>query len=468
MAEKREKNKALSSGIWFTVSNFIMKSIGFITTPIFARLLTKAEYGDFNNFQVWMMILMYITSLNLEASLLRASQEFKQDMDRYVFSMITLSWVSTAFWWIVYNIFRGPIISVLSMDDTYINCMFMYLLLVPAVSIFQHAERFKFKYKWTVASSLTVSIGSSLLSVLLVLVLPDRLFGRTIGYIIPTIIIGLVISVYYLVKVKSVNFKYWKYALPITIPYIPHLLSIYLLSNMDRAMIKKMCGPEDLALYSMAYTCGILISILVNSVNSAFSPWLAEKLAKKEYDRIRAFSVPYVAIFSFVALGAVLVTPEILYILGGSSYMEAKYVMPPVAGGCLLQFVYCMYVNIEQFEKKTVGMAIASVIAALLNFILNYIFIDMFGYIAAAYTTYVGYFSLLIMHMFLVKRLGMFKVYNNRVIFLIALLASLLMFSVTLVLDHTVVRYIVLAVYIAVAAFGVYKYRDKIKGFLKK
>ena len=302
----------------------------------------------------------------------------------------------------------------------------------------------------------------------LVLTFQDKLFGRIIGYIIPTIVIGLVISIYYFVKVRSVSLKYWKYAIPITIPYIPHLLSMYLLSNMDRTMIKKMCGPEELALYSLAYTCGILISILVNSVNGAYGPWLVEKLAKKDYDRIRAFSVPYVAIFSFVALGAVLVTPEVLYLLGGPPYMEAKYVMPPVAGGCLLQFVYCMYVNIEQYEKKTVGMAIASVIATLANFILNYIFIDIFGYIAAAYTTYAGYFLLLIMHMFLVRRLGMFKVYNNRVIFLIAVVTSLLMFSVTLILDLTVVRYIVIAVYLGVAVVVIRKYKDKIRKFLKK
>ena len=43
-------NKVLKSGIWFTISNFIVKSIGFITTPIFTRMLSKSEFGDFNNF----------------------------------------------------------------------------------------------------------------------------------------------------------------------------------------------------------------------------------------------------------------------------------------------------------------------------------------------------------------------------------------------------------------------------------
>ena len=41
--------KALKSGVWYTASNFLVKSIGFITTPLFTRLLTKTEFGIFNN-----------------------------------------------------------------------------------------------------------------------------------------------------------------------------------------------------------------------------------------------------------------------------------------------------------------------------------------------------------------------------------------------------------------------------------
>ena len=45
------KNNVISSGIWFTISNFFVRSIGLVTTPIFTRMLTKAEFGSFNNFQ---------------------------------------------------------------------------------------------------------------------------------------------------------------------------------------------------------------------------------------------------------------------------------------------------------------------------------------------------------------------------------------------------------------------------------
>ena len=83
--------KTITSGIWYTICSFISSSIGFLTTPIFARLLTTAEYGEFSNIQTWMMLLIYISSLNLEATLLRASFEKKDDIDAYVFSMLALA-----------------------------------------------------------------------------------------------------------------------------------------------------------------------------------------------------------------------------------------------------------------------------------------------------------------------------------------------------------------------------------------
>ena len=430
--------------------------------------MTKAEFGDFNNFQTWMMILLYITSLNLEGSLIRAVKEFKDDVDKYLLSMITLSMSSTIIWALICNVAYPAVGNMLSVNRLYLNCMFMYLLFSPAVSLFQNVERFKYKYKWTVATSMAISIGASLLSVLFVICMTDKLLGRVIGYITPTVLIGTAIILYYLKRVKSINTQYWKYALPITLPYIPHLLSMYLLSNMDRVMIKRFCGAEDLALYSLAYTCGMVITMLLSSINSAYSPWLSDKLSEEDYKSTRRVSVIYIGFFSAMSLGIVLITPEILLILGGNSYLEAKYVMPPVAAGCLLQFVYTIYVNVEQYEKKTIGMAMASAIAALVNYILNYVFIPIYGYIAAAYTTYVGYLILLIIHMGYVKKIGKWNVYNNAAIFIIAISASVFIFLNHFILDLILFRYALIIIYIIIAAIYVLRNKQQIKTLVKK
>ena len=39
-------SKALKSGLWYIISNFTSRAIGFFSTPIFTHLLTKEELGD--------------------------------------------------------------------------------------------------------------------------------------------------------------------------------------------------------------------------------------------------------------------------------------------------------------------------------------------------------------------------------------------------------------------------------------
>lgn len=438
-----------------------MKAVGFITTPIFTRLLTKSEFGEFNNFQTWLILLTYITSLNLEGSLIRAVHEFKKDIDNYVFSMMTLGIISTLFWWLIINSFYSLFYKILYIDKIYINCMFFYLICCPGVNLFQNLERYQYKYKWTVAISMFVSIGASLLSVFLVCFGTNRLYGRIIGYITPTTIVGLAVYIYYFVKIKRPKLSYWKYVFPIVLPYIPHLLSMSLLSNIDRTMIRKICGTESVALYSLAYICGMVITMLVSSINSAFAPWLADKLNVGDFLSIKKISSPYVTIFSYFAIGCVLISPELLLILGGHEYIEAIYVIPPVTAGCLMQFIYCMYVNIEQYSKKTIGMAFASVIAASINYILNLYFIPKFGYIAAAYTTFIGYFILLSLHIFLVYKIGLIKIYDNKSICINAFCAIVFIYFSTFLLKYYLIRYIILFLYLTFGLFVIYKNKNK-------
>ncbi len=460
-------NKVIYSGIWFTISNFLMKTVGFITTPVFTRLLSKSEFGEFNNLQTWLILLTYITSLNLEGSLIRAVHEFKEDIDEYVSSMMMLGIISTSIWWLTFNLFYDFFNKVLYINRLYINCMFLYLICCPGVNLFQNLERYKYKYKWTVAINLTISIGASLLSVLFVCFGANKLSGRIIGYIMPTIIVGIMIYLYYFIKIKKIRFSYWKYVLPIILPYIPHLLSMSLLSNIDRVMIRKICGTEAVALYSLAYICGMIITMLVSSINSAFAPWLAEKLKIADYEIIRKVSFPYVAIFSYFAIGCVLVSPEILFLLGGYEYAEAIYVIPPVSAGCLMQFIYCMYVNVEQYSKKTMGMAFASIIAASVNYILNLIFIPQYGYIAAAYTTFMGYFVLLILHIFLVYKIGLIKIYDNKKICISVIAAVISIFSVSFIIKYYIIRYFILIGFILVGFYIIYREKEKLVIFRK-
>ncbi|MGN0416179.1 MAG: lipopolysaccharide biosynthesis protein [Agathobacter sp.] len=450
-------NKALKSSIWYTISNFLVKSIGFITTPIFTRLLTKEEFGIFNSYSSWLAILTIFVTLNLEATLASARYDYEDKFDEYILSVLALSSISALVWIAIVNIFSEQFTRVFDLNRTYINAMMIYLLFLPAVNLFQSRERFSFEYKKNVAISLFLSVGTSILSVLLVLIMENRLEGRIFGSVVPTVLLGMGLYIFFAVKGKKIRISYWKYAIPICLPYIPHLLSMTFLNSSDRIMIKMYCGAEDTALYSLAYSCGIIITILLTSLNNAFSPWLGEKLNRCEYKIIKKISKVYVSVFLFLAVGIMLIAPEVLYILGGESYLDAKYVMTPVAMGCVCQFMYTLFVNVEQYKKKTGGMALASIAAALINLGLNYIFIPRMGYLAAAYTTLIGYICLLCMHMFLVYRLGLGMIYDYNFIFVILGIGLVLMGVITTLYGNFLLRYLAIVVYVVILVAFIFK-----------
>ena len=109
-----------------------------------------------------------------------------------------------------------------------------------------------------------------------------------------------------------------------------------------------------------------------------------------------------------------------------------------------------MYVNIEQFMKKTVGMAFGSALAAIINVALNMLFIPKYGYIAAAYTTLVSYGFLLVFHYILVKRIGLSMYYNTRNILLIVILGLIITISVNMLYSYDLVRYGMAIIYFIV------------------
>ena len=461
-------SKALKSGIWYTASNFLIKSIGFITTPIFTRLLSKSEFGLYNNYTSWLSIITIIATLNLDATLISARYDYEDSFDEYILSVLTLSTISTSVWIVVANLFIDSLQTLLGIDQIYINVMLIYLLFMPAINLYQARERYYFEYKKTVASSLFIVAGTALLSVILVMNLSDRLFGRIIGAAVPTVLIGSIFYCYFIKKGKKINANNWKYALPICMPYIPHLLSLTILNSVDRTMITKFCGPEDTAMYSVAYTCGSMVTLLITSMNSAYAPWLGEELALGNTQKIKKISRIYILSFSILVVGIMAVAPEALLVMGGKAYLEAKYVLAPIAMGCVCQFLYTMFVNIEQFKKKTIGMAIASVTAALVNWILNYIFIPKVGYLAAAYTTLVGYLCLLIIHMILVHRLGLSSIYDYRMIMETVFVMICVTILMSVLYSNNLLRYSCLTLYIIVLLVITYKNKNNLVRYPKR
>ena len=462
MKKNKESSKVLKSGIWYTISNFIVKGLAFITMPIFTRIMTADDVGMFSNLITWFNILAIIATFELYSSVSIARFDFKNDLNKYISSNLFLGSLITLIFYIIVLVFHDFFIELMMIDFKTLNIMFIYLLVYPAIQMFQIKNQVKYNYKPIVFVTLSNALISSIASIVLTLIFVNKLNGKIIGYFTPMIIISFVVYIYLMFEGKSINKKYWSYALKISFPLILHLLAGYLLSSVDKIMITKMVSSHANALYSVAYTISQVIAILWMSMNNAWSPWAYEKMDNKEYDSLFKNSKPYLIFFLIVVFLFMLVAPELLLIMGGNEYLETKYVIPPVMIGYVFQFVYSLYVNIEFYHKKQKNIAFGTIIACVINIILNYILIPRFGYIAAAYTTLIGYISLYVIHYIFVKKLGCTSWYDNR-FFLKMLIISLFSLLVSnLLFKFNIIRYFIIGLIAIGFIIFLVRKRDKI------
>lgn len=148
--------------------------------------------------------------------------------------------------------------------------------------------------------------------------------------------------------------------------------------------------------------------------------------------------------------------PEIIKIFASKEYYDAIWVIPPVAASVYFIFLYSLFANIEFYFEKTKFVMIASCGGAIANIILNYIFIPIFGYYAAGYTTLVCYIMFSFAHYYFYlrvlkehKEIG--KIYNNKFIFGFSILILAFMFIMPMLYNDYNIRYcLILAMIIIV------------------
>jgi O-antigen/teichoic acid export membrane protein len=217
-----------------------------------------------------------------------------------------------------------------------------------------------------------------------------------------------------------------------------------------------MLGNDKVALYSVPYLVGTALNLIIVTINASWIPFTLTKMKEKKYKDIGVYSNYLILGCAAICIMIVILAPEIMMVLAPPAYYEATQVIAPVVIGVYFTFIYSLFSNIEFYYKKTVPVMIASVTAALLNVVLNLIFIPKFGYMAAGYTTLIGYFTLTIMHYIFMKKVHVSNIYNIKSIIITSIILILLSLIAIQIYKYIFIRYILL-IFILLCLIILYK-----------
>ena len=394
--------ESLKATLVFAIASFATSGINYLTTPIFTRLLSGAEYGTVAVYNSWYSIIRVFASMTLifPGILNVGLYEHGENRWKYLSSMLGITTLCSLVLGALYALCPGIFQKMLGLDHSLMVLMIASCLLLPATTFWTMKQRYEYRYK----STFFVSVGSAVLAQAVAVAAVmlseghlDRVRLWSAGLV--NMSVGLALFVWILKKGRTfVDLPLWKKTFLVAVPLIPHYLGGELLSSMDKLMIDALVGKTEAGIYALAAILSALGILLWRALTVMFNPFVNAKLGAREFGRIRETVKPLMLVVGVMCVIAALAAPEILRILATEEYLAGVFVVPPVAAGIFLHAMYDTFAAVSFFHKKSTRIMTATLTAAAVNLVGNFVGIKLFGYIAAGYTTLLSNLVLTLMH----------------------------------------------------------------------
>lgn len=462
---------AAKASLVLMMTQMIQKGLSVITAPIYTRLLSTAEYGEVSLFFSWYEIFVIFTGLCLSKGVFNnGMMDYKDDRDSFTLSMYSLTFIATIVIGTVVTIFCTSIYNFLKLPTKLILYMFLLLAFEAALSQWTVRNRFEYKYKATAIVTIVLAIVSPICGILGIYLFPaDKVLARIVGARNIFLIAYIVVLIYLIYKAKGrIKTAYWKYALKFNLPLIPHYLSLHILNHMDRIMIASIVNNAAAGIYSVAYNGAAIVKMFWTSINASLIPWTYEKCEKKDYKRLADLTKVLIFGYGLICITFMFLAPEIMKILAPSSYHEGIYVIPSVIAGVFFSSLYYIFANVVYYFKQPKYVMVASVTSAVANIILNALFIPIFGYLAAGYTTMVSYIVQVIIDYWAMKKIVKQDIYDMRFILLMSIGVVVVGIGLSFLYKYTTIRLILFALFLCFSAFYLRKNMSILKTFFSK
>ena len=407
MLRKLLKSKSENSQVLYnTLGTVIRSSISFFTMPLFTRLLGADQYGLYSVYSSWVLIFTCFMGGNVGSGLGTGLYRYSDDYRRFKTSTLVEGTVISGivvcaallFYILFGSVFPYPFI------------IFVAMLLESYCQFVANFSTLSWTYEKRAGLNMLVSVltllSTSIFSIALITNWKTfgsdntLYYGRVFGTLIPSVLISAFLWVFVFKEQPfGYNKEYWKYSIGFGIPMVFHSLSQNVLSQSDRVMMQSYgTANSEIGIYSFFYAYCMILGTLLTALNNSWCPFLYDGLKKKEYKSIDKKIKNYVEVFTTLCVGFLLLSREVAQIFADSEYWEGMALVPIIVLVVYFTYMYQFPVNYEFYNSKPRIVAIGTVIAGLVNIILNSLLIPSYGMYGASAATLISYVALALIH----------------------------------------------------------------------
>lgn len=228
------------------------------------------------------------------------------------------------------------------------------------------------------------------------------------GWFIGGFVISFITFIPYLWLIKGklklkfdikINSKWLKRYLAVGLPVLPHYYSSYLLDASDRVLLSWYKIPfEEIGYYSLAYSVGGYFAIVGNALGEASGPMYI-KLFKSETirDEVKARNLTFVmqgVTMTLAFLGAIWMK-EFFEILIKNDSLQIAYTMAVlIIMSYSYRPIYFGPIAKLQYLLQTKELWKISLVAGIINIMLNLILIPVFGVWGSVISTFIAFMTM--------------------------------------------------------------------------
>lgn len=398
--------------ILYTLSTVLTRGISFILLPVYTQALSPEEFGLLDYFVALGAIASIVITLEIMQGLARYIPECLEDGKK------KRDYASTCMWFVL-----GAYTAMLVLVSTFSNQLAVLLLDAPGKAGLVELAGWSYwvagvlnilhgQLRWELraATSALLSLLAALLTVACTVVLVVWLQWGIRGALLAQVAGGLLalLPSLYLTR-SSFGLRFdgasLRRMLAYSTPLIPSSLAVVFALYFDRIALKELMSLSDVGIYAVGQKISLVVTLALVGFRSALTPLIYANHARDSTpgDLAKIFRVFCVAALAMTLCLSVFAR-EIVGLISSEAFHGAASVVPLLIFSVLLANMYIFAPGLE-LSRKTGSISAINIAVAVLNLVLNYLLIPVFGILGAALSALLAFGAGFVVYMYASQRL---------------------------------------------------------------
>lgn len=380
--------------------------ISFFLLPLYTGYLSTKQYGTVDLIQTYVRLLVPLITIELEMGVFRFlidARGREKDTKEVMTNNFTILFLSLFLFSVVYLV----VTQFVKIDYRFLILFDVFICTITG-NLLQVARGFGKTLDYSIACIIT-GVTTVLLNILLIVFMGMRVPGMVISMAVANgfgaLYLFIKLKMYKYFKRELVDKLLIKKMIKYSAPLVPNSLSWWIVSVSDRSIVSAILGTAANGIYAVSNKFPTLLSSIFAIFNMSWCE--SATLHIDSSDRDEFFSDicnTIVKLFTSLGVGLIACMPFVFPILINAKYDAAYIYIPILTLGVVFNVGVSLYSSIYIAKKMTKQVASTSVMGAITNIVVNVLLIKYIGLYAAAFSTMIAYFIMMVYRHFDLKK----------------------------------------------------------------